>query len=390
VTQLGTGEAFRVEDAANPDTSPFVITADGAVGIGGIPFSGAKLRVDGRFQVFGAGNQITTTSASNVFNVNQAGTGSVMTVTNTATATGDVLRITNAGTGASFRVDDEASDTTPFIVDAGGNVGVKTASPSTDFEVNGNAKATTVTIGSSAALTGVATDAEAVAGTSSTLAVTPANLINNNLTEIVWNIGNSSGGQITTSGTGANAGQTGGVNKSTVGPTSVAGYANLRYTIGGHTPTKNWNSPFDFSRPMRFSVFHGKNILFGTDLNSEGWVTVGDGGTIVNNAGPNRACFGIKFVEQKAYGFVHDGTTLTVSSDFYEFITAGFITSLISSDGAGNVSFNIGGVSFTMTGGPTGLTTPYGNAISFKVINNTTLTGSTQSLFFSRCKLNIL
>jgi hypothetical protein len=34
VTQLGTGDAIRVEDESNPDSSPFVVKADGKVGIG--------------------------------------------------------------------------------------------------------------------------------------------------------------------------------------------------------------------------------------------------------------------------------------------------------------------------------------------------------------------
>ena len=35
----------------------------------------------------------------------------------------NVLSITNSGTGASFRVNDDAGDTTPFLIDASGNVG---------------------------------------------------------------------------------------------------------------------------------------------------------------------------------------------------------------------------------------------------------------------------
>jgi hypothetical protein len=34
VTQSGTGDALRVEDEANPDATPFVVAADGKVGIG--------------------------------------------------------------------------------------------------------------------------------------------------------------------------------------------------------------------------------------------------------------------------------------------------------------------------------------------------------------------
>jgi hypothetical protein len=230
VTQLGTGEAFRVEDAENPDSSPFVITSAGDVGIGGVPFSQQKLRVDGRIAVFAAGSEFNATSASNILNVNQGGAGSAMTITNTATATGDAVRITNLGTGnslvvedstnpdsspfvidaagrvgigttslganalsvsgtisvtsggvfvsntggnaftvssgtavpltinnqgtgASFRVNDEASDTTPFIVDAGGNVGVKTASPAYDLDVNGTAKVSTLRFNDGTTLT---------------------------------------------------------------------------------------------------------------------------------------------------------------------------------------------------------------------------------------------
>jgi hypothetical protein len=34
ITQLGSGNALVVEDSANPDSSPFVVTGIGSVGIG--------------------------------------------------------------------------------------------------------------------------------------------------------------------------------------------------------------------------------------------------------------------------------------------------------------------------------------------------------------------
>jgi len=46
ITQTGTGDAILVEDAANPDSSPFVVTAGGDVGIG-TNAPGAKLDVNG-------------------------------------------------------------------------------------------------------------------------------------------------------------------------------------------------------------------------------------------------------------------------------------------------------------------------------------------------------
>jgi hypothetical protein len=48
--------------------------------------------------------------------------------------------ITNLGTGLSFRVNDETgdNDTTPFVIDNSGNVGIQKISPSEALDVNGN------------------------------------------------------------------------------------------------------------------------------------------------------------------------------------------------------------------------------------------------------------
>jgi hypothetical protein len=46
ITQLGTGEALRVEDEANPDTTSFVVSNSGRVGIGIDPDSTVALKVD--------------------------------------------------------------------------------------------------------------------------------------------------------------------------------------------------------------------------------------------------------------------------------------------------------------------------------------------------------
>lgn len=48
-----------------------------------------------------------------------------------------VLSITNTGTGNSFVVNDQASDTTPFVIDASGNVGIGTTAPGVKLEVKG-------------------------------------------------------------------------------------------------------------------------------------------------------------------------------------------------------------------------------------------------------------
>ena len=66
VTQKGTGEAFRVEDdPITPDTTPFVISNAGRVGIGVTPDASVALSVDTTGIKFGDGT-IQTTAASGV------------------------------------------------------------------------------------------------------------------------------------------------------------------------------------------------------------------------------------------------------------------------------------------------------------------------------------
>ncbi len=63
---------------------------------------------------------------------NAANTGTIFKASsNGALNTGTVAMITNLGAGTSFRVNDETgdADTTPFLIDAGGNVGIGTTSP---------------------------------------------------------------------------------------------------------------------------------------------------------------------------------------------------------------------------------------------------------------------
>jgi hypothetical protein len=62
-------------------------------------------------------------------------TGNVVRIAQTGTSSAAVpLMITNLGTGLSFRVNDETgdNDTTPFVIDASGNVGIGTTSPGTN------------------------------------------------------------------------------------------------------------------------------------------------------------------------------------------------------------------------------------------------------------------
>ena len=107
ITQTGTGEAFRVEDVASPDNSPFVITSTGTVGIG---VSAPASALDVLSGISTRKNLVcshpsSVYSATNV-EFNENGSGVNLLVTSTSTATGDCVRITNNGTGNSFVVND--------------------------------------------------------------------------------------------------------------------------------------------------------------------------------------------------------------------------------------------------------------------------------------------
>lgn len=49
----------------------------------------------------------------------------------------DIVRITQSGPGVPFRVEDETTDTTPFIVDTAGNIGIGTETPAVKLNVIG-------------------------------------------------------------------------------------------------------------------------------------------------------------------------------------------------------------------------------------------------------------
>jgi hypothetical protein len=103
-------------------------------------------------------NALTSGSAINVLSSSAAQTGALQTITlsgSNAANTGSLLSLQNTGTAnasttlliqhdatgtnnLAFRINDVASDTTPFVVDGAGNVGIGTAAPVAKFTLSNN------------------------------------------------------------------------------------------------------------------------------------------------------------------------------------------------------------------------------------------------------------
>lgn len=98
ITQEGAGNALLVEDSANPDSTPFVVKADGAVGIG-------TTSPSGRLHVTSSGQPVVI-SADGKLGVGTDSPSDFVTVTQTAAAAVTGLKVTNnsstSGTRAAF------------------------------------------------------------------------------------------------------------------------------------------------------------------------------------------------------------------------------------------------------------------------------------------------
>jgi hypothetical protein len=126
ITQAGLGNALVVEDSANPDSTPFVITSSGNIGVGtSTPIN--KLHIHTTASSTGSGAHIKLTQTSN------SNESYITTDSNGYTRIGGV-----AGIGLV------ASTNQVVSVLSSGKVGIGTTTPNESLTVSGNVSANTV------------------------------------------------------------------------------------------------------------------------------------------------------------------------------------------------------------------------------------------------------
>lgn len=96
------------------------ISTLGNATISGTLTVGGTMTANGNVNLGDSSTDITTITGINVINANSAS---------------PALKITQSGAGASLLVEDVVSDTTPFIVDGAGNVGIGVAAPTNKIEM---------------------------------------------------------------------------------------------------------------------------------------------------------------------------------------------------------------------------------------------------------------
>ncbi len=156
VTQLGTGEAIRVEDETNPDATPFLVTADGRVGIGLSSLTGTTHKLHVRL-----GLATNSTPAGNTVAVFENSTHTYVSILSPDAQNAGIVYGSNSNRYGAFNVWNFANNTmlygtaktgakiqfqtddqqTRMTILSNGNVGIGDTNPAQNLSVTGIAVA---------------------------------------------------------------------------------------------------------------------------------------------------------------------------------------------------------------------------------------------------------
>jgi hypothetical protein len=225
----------------------------------------------------------------------------------------------------------------------------------------------------------LATDAEAVAGTSATLAVTPSGLLYASARPSLVPLRSSNSASATSgSGSGTDAGHFG---MYVISGSTSGGYGVRRFTVAASGPNSTVGSSYgviNYNKPIRLTgklQSGGPNNV--THANATVRYIFGKSGSAVAGDLAGRG-FGIKFAQGSALVLtVHDGTNLTDVTSSYTPSANEFFMVEVHSDGAGNVTAYVNGSSVaTSSAGPTGNSAQYAGPVHFEIENTGTPSGS--------------
>ncbi|MDP3794518.1 MAG: hypothetical protein Q8R13_01145, partial [bacterium] len=104
--------------------------------IGNGLFSG-DLALNGNDINLGTGTATTTISGGFGIGVGTTTPGAAFAVATSTAGLNTAMLLSNLGSGYTFWAQDEANDTTPFVIDAGGNLGIGTSTPGTKVGITG-------------------------------------------------------------------------------------------------------------------------------------------------------------------------------------------------------------------------------------------------------------
>ena len=133
ITQTGTGNAISVEDEANPDATPFVVTATGNVGIG-TSSPGAKLDIVTSSTIAGVRVNNTTAGKSGMVIQNNGSTVGIIGLTGLWNGDSDTNFGLYAETGSDIRFSTNGVAAPKAIIDTSGNLGLG-VTPSAKLEI---------------------------------------------------------------------------------------------------------------------------------------------------------------------------------------------------------------------------------------------------------------